>query len=93
MKAKLSTAHGVGSKKKKMGVTPPPPPRHLTELPPTTRANHTGMIVEVLSALTMGLSRAKDAAASAWNGLRSVYPRGCGMGYSHLGGVGEGLRR
>lgn len=51
------------------------------------------MIKEVLAALFSGLSRADEVAALAWKGLGAVYPRGYGMGYSHLGGVLVGLRR
>lgn len=52
------------------------------------------MLLELLSALTMSVRKAKDTAALAWKGLLTVYPRGCGMGYSHLEGVlGEGLHR
>lgn len=51
------------------------------------------MIMEVMSALFVGLGCSEDVAALTWKGMRTVYPRGNGMGYSHLGGVVEGLRR
>lgn len=51
------------------------------------------LVVEVLAALTGGCGRARDAAALAWKGLLTVFPRGYGTGYSHLDGVfGEGLK-
>ncbi|CAN0251860.1 unnamed protein product [Ectocarpus sp. 4 AP-2014] len=52
-----------------------------------------GMVVEVLAALSAGLPRSEEAAVLSWKGLRAVYPRGYGAGYSHIGGVVGGLRR
>ena len=52
-----------------------------------------GMITEVMAALSSGLPRAEEAAGLAWKGLGAVYPRGYGTGYCHLGGVILGLRR
>lgn len=60
---------------------------------PTRLNENAGLIVEVMSVLSMGLARAEEAAALAWKGLTTVYPRGFGTGYSHLGGVVEALRR
>lgn len=51
------------------------------------------MIIEVLSALSVGDALAGDIAAFAWKGMRTIHPRGYGAGYSHLGGVADGLRR
>lgn len=53
------------------------------------------MLLEVLSSLTMGFEEAeRGTAALAWKGLRAIYPRGYGIGYSHLDGVvEEGLHR
>ena len=51
------------------------------------------MVLEVLSALSFSLTKAREAAALAWGSMRAVYPRGYGAGYSHLGGVFESLRR
>lgn len=51
------------------------------------------MVVEVLAALSAGLPRSEEAAVLSWKGLRAVYPRGYGAGYSHVGGVVGGLRR
>ncbi|CBJ25714.1 expressed unknown protein [Ectocarpus siliculosus] len=52
-----------------------------------------GMVVEVLAALSAGLPRSEEAAVLSWKGLRAVYPRGYGAGYSRVGGVVGGLRR
>lgn len=50
--------------------------------------------MEVLAALSAGLPGAEEeTAALSWKGLGAVYPRGYGEGYSHLGGVLEGIRR
>ena len=51
------------------------------------------MIVEVMSVLSSSLGTSEEVAALAWKGLRAIYPRGWGVGYSHLGGVFGGLRR
>ncbi|CAB1096440.1 unnamed protein product [Ectocarpus sp. CCAP 1310/34] len=51
-----------------------------------------GMVVEVLAALSAGLPRSEEGAVLSWKGLRAVYPRGYGAGYSHIGGVVGGLR-
>lgn len=52
-----------------------------------------GLIIEMLSVLSACLGRSRETAALAWKGMCMVYPRGWGVGYSHLGGVLEGLRR